>query len=64
MTLHPNEGRGFVRVLPKITSLRIDETLQGGRRLIINDDGRDIIFDFTADQADFLAGLLARKAAT
>lgn len=49
---------GFVRYRPAFTSIRIDETQDYGRRLIVNEDGHSVIFDLSADQAKALASLL------
>lgn len=59
--LHPGVA-GYLRYRPAFTSVRVDPSKNGGRRLTVNDDGRIVTFDLSAEQAEFLARLLSSAA--
>lgn len=56
-TLLPSEA-GYLRYRPAFTSVRVDPSKNGGRRLTVNDDGHIVTFDLSAEQAESLARLL------
>jgi hypothetical protein len=51
-------GSTFARYAAVFTTLRVDRRPEGGRRLVVNDDGHEVAFELTRDQAVHFAQLM------